>query len=218
MGNDVSEDFTSAFEKIKDEVINFHYYWIIFKQFFATNQSRIEIINKTTPSVFLIIFELLKDYISLEISKLTDPAKSGSNKNLSLLYLHNYLKDKIEKTTFNELEKILNDLISASKIFRDRRNKLVSHFDLRTSLDKSLKSSLSFFVKDVDKVLELISKYINTIQLYYLNVSETLFNYTITPTADGKALLIRLAKSLAYDDLVKKGVIERKLWKEFGTV
>ncbi|MFN3872575.1 MAG: hypothetical protein ACK4R9_06205 [Ignavibacterium sp.] len=218
MGNDVSEDFTSAFEKIKDEVINFHYYWIIFKQFFATNQSRIEIINKTTPSVFLIIFELLKDYITLETSKLTDPAQSGPYKNLSLLYLHNYLKDKIEKTTFNELEKILNDLISASKIFRNRRNKLVSHLDLRTSLDESLKSSLSFFVKDVENVLKLLSNYINTID-FYLNNAETLFEQFIISDDDNvEDLLIRLAKSLAYDDLVKKGLIERKLWKEFGTV
>lgn len=218
MVSDSTDDFVNVFNTLKDEVINFHYYWIIFKQFFATNQSRIEIINKTTPSVFLIIFELLKDYITLETCKLTDPSQIGSYRNLSLLYLHNKLKGKIDDTTFNELEKIISDLISVSKIFRERRNKLVSHLDLGTSLDDSLKSSLRFYAKDVENVLKLLRNYINTIDLH-LNGSETLFEEFITPISDdGKALLVRLAKSLAYDDLVKKNKIEKKLWKEFDSV
>lgn len=218
MESDLTDDFVDAFNKIKDEVINFHYYWIIFKQFFATNQSRIEIINKTTPSVFLIIFELLKNYITLETCKLTDPAQIGSYKNLSLFYLHNNLKGKIDDSTFNELEKIISDLIFASKIFRERRNKLVSHLDLGTSLDDSLKSSLSFYAKDVENVLKLLRNYINTIDLH-LNGSETLFEEFIIPTDDNvEDLLIRLAKSLAYDDLVKKDIVDEKLWEEFGRV
>lgn len=84
-----------VFDKLKYEVTHCYYYWIVYKQLLGTNESRIELINKTTPSFFILFQDLFLDYITLQISKLTDPADYGKFKNFSFYYLFELLKEEI---------------------------------------------------------------------------------------------------------------------------
>ena len=49
--------------------------------------------------------------------------------------------------------------------------------------------------------------------------STTGYDLTILPlTNDGRSLLIRLQKSLAYDQLEDSGVIDNGMWQELGNI
>lgn len=53
----MNENIKEVFDKLKYEVTRCHYYWIVYRQLLGTNESRIELINKTTPS-FLFYFRI----------------------------------------------------------------------------------------------------------------------------------------------------------------
>ena len=214
----MNEETKILFEELKKEVTWCHYYWIIYRQIYGTNESRIKIINKTTPSVFVIIQNLFNDYITLEISKLTDPAKIGKHNNLSFSYLLLMLEGQMNNNKYKELQNKLDLLILHSQKFRDRRNKLVTHKDLLTVINEGINQQHSFSRKDVEDTLKLVREFLNEIELHFYN-SQTLYEEFITDLADdGTALLIILAKSLAYDDLTKKPTIPERLWENYGKV
>jgi len=211
----VKEETKVIFEKLKSEIIRCHYYWILYRQLAGTNEGRIEIINKTTPSFFLMFQDLFFDYITLELSKLTDPAESGNFKNLILFYLLELLRLEVDDNFSIKIEMILKELTSETEFFRDRRNKKVAHRDL-TSDEQKEKFGISR--QRVENALLLVRKFMNTIEQHYFS-SETKYREFITDLSDdGTALLINLAKSLAYDDLVKQQNISISLWEKYGKV
>lgn len=211
----MKEDTKLVFEKLKYEIIRCHYYWILYRQLAGTNEGRIDIINKTTPSFFLMYQDLFFDYITLELSKLTDPAELRNFKNLSLFYLLELLKVEVDEKFFEKIEKILSKLIFETEFFRNRRNKKVAHRDL-ISADQTENFGISR--QRVEDALSIVREFMNTIEIYFFN-NETMYREFITDLKeDGVALLINLSKALAYDDLVKQQKIPIRLWEKYGNV
>lgn len=211
----MKENTKDVFDKIKSEVTRCHFYWIIYRQLLGTNENRIHIINKTTPSFFIMFQDLLFDYITLELSKLTDPADFGKNKNLSFYYLLEQLRSEITEEFNSKLFAILDELKSVTELFRNRRNKLVAHRDVQSITHKD---NYSISRQSVEDALTVVREYMNEIDGHFFN-NQTLYRETITDLKDdGIALLINLAKSLAYDDLVKKNQIPILLWEQYGNV
>lgn len=204
-----------VFDKLKYEVTRCHYYWIVYRQLLGTNESRIELINKTTPSFFILFQDLFLDYITLQISKLTDPADYGKFKNFSFYYLFELLKEESPDEFYKKLSSILEKLQVNSSLFRNRRNKIVAHRDLN-SIDK--KNEYGISRQSVEDALKIIRDYLNEIDYHFFNTT-TLYEEFITDIKDdGTALLVRLAKSLAYDDLVQQKKIEIRLWESYTKI
>jgi hypothetical protein len=126
----MNNETESVFEILKSEVTRCHYYWIIYRQLFGTNENRINLINQTTPSFFSMFQDLFLDYITLELSKLTDPAVMGKYKNLTFYYLFDLLHNEISEEFSIRLKIVLDDLSLLTESFRNRRNKIVAHRDL----------------------------------------------------------------------------------------
>lgn len=211
----MKEETKLIFEKLKYEITRCHYYWILYRQLAGTNERRIEIINKTTPSFFLMFQDLFFDYITLELSKLTDPAESKIYKNLTLFYLLELLRLEVDDIFFKKIELILKELTTQTEFFRNRRNKKVAHRDLMT--DKQ-KKEFGISRQRVEDALLVVRNFMNTIEQHFFN-NQTMYREFITDLSDdGTALLINLAKSLAYDDLVKQQKIPLHLWENYGRV
>jgi hypothetical protein len=63
-----------------------------------------------------------------------------------------------------------------------------------------------------------VRNYLNEIELHFYG-KQTLYNEFIPLlNDDGTAVLINMAKSLVYDDLVKQQKIPFRLWESFGKV
>jgi hypothetical protein len=203
------------FELLKKEITICHYYWIMYRQILGTSENQIEIINKTNPSFFSMFHNLLIDYITLELSKLTDPANVGKNKNLSLHYLLLKIQDEIIVDLNKDLIAILENLKNVTVSFRKRRNKKVAHFD---SQIQSSQVEFKISRKNIEDALLFVRNFMNKIELHFFK-SQTLYSEFITNSKDdGTALLINLTKSLAYDDLVNKKQIHFRLWEQYGKV
>ena len=203
------------FDKLKYEVTRCHYYWIIYRQLLGTNESRIELINKTTPSFFILSQDLFLDYITLQISRLTDPVDYGKFKNFSFYYLFELLKVEIPDDFIKKLSSILEKLQANSSLFRNRRNKFVAHRDLDSINNKS---EYGIARQNVEDVLKIIREYLNEIDFHFFNTTTPYEEFITDLKDDGTALLVRLAKSLAYDDLVQQKKIERRLWENFSKI
>jgi hypothetical protein len=211
----MNDDSKEIFNLLKSEVTRLHYYWIVYRQILGASENRIHIVNKTTPSFFILYQDLMIEYITLELSKLTDPINFGKNKNLSFYYLLEQIKDAVA-TEFNDrLIAILNKLKSSTELFRKRRNKIVAHNDVNYVFQKD---TFGISRQNVEEALKDVREFMNEIELHYFN-NQTLYEEFITnPASDGIALLIRLSKSLAYDELVKQQKISRDLWEDYGKV
>lgn len=205
----------SIFEILKKDIIRCHYYWNLHNQFFEKGESRINIINKTVPSFFIMLKYLIEDYLTLELSRLTDQVVKGKNMNLSFYYLLDQLKNEITE----ELQKILSDLLkklsSTTKQFRNLRNKIVAHRDLEFI---KRDEGYIFPTNDVESTLTIINKFMNEVELKLYN-KQTFYNSLVTQVHnDGQTLMIGLAKSLAYDELVKQQLVQPDFWEYFGKI
>lgn len=204
-----------VFDKLKYEVTRCHYYWIVYRQLLGTNESRIELINKTTPSFFILFQDLFLDYITLQISKLTDPVDYRKFKNFSFYYLFELLKEEIPDDFNKKLSSILEKLQANSSLFRNRRNKFVAHRDLDSINNKS---EYGIARQNIEDVFKIIREYLNEIDFHFFNTT-TLYEEFITDLKDdGTALLVRLAKSMAYDDLVQQKKIDVRLWENYSKI
>lgn len=211
----MKDDSKGIFEQLKSEVTRLHYYWIVYRQILGASENRIHIVNKTTPSFFILYQDLMIEYITLELSKLTDPINFGKNKNLSFYYLVEQIKDKVAIEFHERLIEILDKLKLATELFRKRRNKIVAHNDVKSVFQK-VKFGISR--QNVEESLKVVREFMNEIELHFFN-KQTLYEEFITdPDSDGIALLISLSKSLAYDELVKQQKISLDLWEDYGKV
>lgn len=211
----MNKETESVFEILKYDVTKCHYYWILYRQLFGTNENRIHLINQTTPSFFAMFQDLFLDYITLELSKLTDPAEMGKYKNLTLYYLLDLLHSEISEEFHNSLKSVLDELSSLTEHFRNRRNKLVAHRDL-SSVEQN--EEYLFSRQKVEDALIVVRKYLNEIESHFYN-KHTLYNEFIPLlNDDGTAMLINMAKSIAYDDLVKKEILQPRLWEKYSKV
>ena len=155
------------------------------------------------------------DYITLQISKLTDPADYGKYKNFSFYYLFELLKEEIPDEFYKKLSLILEKLQANSSLFRNRRNKFVAHRDLDSINNKS---EYGIAIQNVEDSLRIIREYLNEIDFHFFNTT-TLYEEFITDLKDdGVALLVRLAKSLAYDDLVQQKQIDIRMWENYSKI
>ncbi len=214
----MDDELKEAFEKAKQEFTHLHYRWIMYVQIFGTNSHRIDLINQTASN-FLMEFQwLVIDNMVLALSKFTDPAKTGKNNNLSFPYLLERIEKTDKNVIINDLKQILEELNKSTEHFRDIRNKRIAHNDLAVSLDSEETLLQGVSRADVNGALKLAGNFLNKIELAYLNRT-TAYELIILPlNNDGRSLLIRLQKSLAYDQLEDEGVVENGKWRKLGNI
>lgn len=207
-----------AFDHAQKELTHLNYRWIMFVQLFGTNSHRIRLINQTASNLLSEFQWLVIDSMVLGLSKFTDPAKMKGNSNLSFLYFIEEI-DKAEKGGIaDELRQLLNELDAAVEKFRAIRNKKIAHNDLAVALGSADSPLPGASRSDVNKALRIAGEFLNKIELNYFN-SNTAYENTILPLHnDGRSLLIRLQKSLAYDQLAAEGVIDWNKWEELGDI
>ncbi len=208
----------SVFERAKEELTHLNYRWVMYVQLFGENSHRIELINKTSSNLLMEFQWLVIDNMILSLSKFTDPAKMCGNFNLSFPYLAQEIEKNDTNNIVPQLEEILTELKESVKNFREIRNKRIAHTDLAVSLDSEDSPLPGVSRADVKLALKLAGDFLNKIELTYFN-SQTAYSMVILPlTNDGRSLLIRLQKSLAYDLLEDKGIVERRKWCELGNI
>ena len=214
----MEDELNEAIEKAKKELTHLYYRWIMYVQIFGDNTHRIDIINQTSSNLLMEFQWLVIDNMVLSLSKFTDPAKMRGNDNLSFPYLMDEIEKTDKKEIVPELKEILDNLNISVAHFREIRNKRIAHNDLAVALDSDDSPLPGVSRADVNGALKLAGDFLNKIQVTFFD-STTAYELTILPlTNDGRSLLIRLQKSLAYDQLEDNGVIESGMWRGLGNI
>ena len=185
---------------------------------FGKNAHRIDVINQTSSNLLMEFQWLVIDNMVLSLSKFTDPAQMRGNNNLSFPYLINEIEKTDKKEITPELKEILNNLNASVAHFREIRNKRIAHNDLAVALDSNESPLPGVSRANVNDALKLAGDFLNKIEVTFFN-SATGYELTTLPlNNDGRSLLIRLQKSLAYDQLEDNNVIESGMWRELGNI
>ena len=209
--NSLPEEINEIFTKLQSEIVWLHGQWIIFKQIYKQSPERVELLNASAVSYFQITQKALINSILIYIGRITDGAGTGRHKNLSLKQIVNRLdKDKYPDIQIH-LKAKLDNIDAISKPIRDYRNKKLAHRDFEMAFNNVV-SIPPVTVEAIENTIEAIRDFMNECELHFLD-SETAYE-AFTMRADGRVLINRLKKAIAYDELERDGLIEHGYWRK----
>lgn len=194
-----------VYTTLSTEVTWLHGRWICYRQLFAESEHRIEMLNACASTFFFIIQDVLFDEVQVCLSKLTDPAKTGKNENLSLEQLQTRLEQYGDMNLAASNRLTLDSLRLAVSPFREWRNKQLAHFDLLTAMKLSPNPLPDMSRQLIEDALSLVRQYLNAIEQHYNNSEIGYENFIMS--SDGNALLATLRYGLRYEELL----IEQKI-------
>lgn len=209
----IPSNVNEIFQELKTEVTWLHARWIIYRQLFAQAPKRIDLLNECASTFFYTIQDVLIGDVQIALSKLTDPARTGANENLSFEQLQERVEKQGEPSLQTTLRQILDELKQKCVPFRTWRNKRLAHLDLTTAMKSTLNPLPGISRQMVEEALDLVRKYLNAIQIHY-EKSETGYEHFIMTASDGEALISMLKHGLRYEELIQDRKIALNDWEE----
>lgn len=189
------------------EITWLHGRWIIYSQLFGTSKERVELLNESAGTFFNVLHDVLLHDVQLSLSKLGDPAGSGSRKNMTLEALHEALLGAGEATAADKMKASMQKFEAACAKIRQRRNKWIAHFDRSTMLNEDVIPRMGPSREEIESALKALREAMNCISVHY---TETTIAYEhFSMQADGEALLRNLRRGLRYTELVEAGTVSR---------
>jgi len=147
---ELGEEFGTAIYWLDNAVTNAFVELKIFHGLFVHSRERVDVLNQASGLVVMYTSKAIWDSLCMALCRLTDPANTAGNKNLSLGSLNIFLKEKHKKPY---QEKVIKAVESA-EVFRRRRNKVLAHADAGIALELDVLEGCSF--SDTKTALELI--------------------------------------------------------------
>lgn len=189
--------------------------WIVYDQYkklFEKGEPRLNLLSRVALTFFKDLNTVLKHYLLLQICKLTDPAKSCGNKNLSINHIVECLPwpDDIKK----QLGSLAKELDAFREDIKSARDKIFSHNDLKTFIENR---NLGEFSEGAEKTFwENLQKFVNIIYWHYF---EGPFPINVVSEYDADDLIVALKKAVDYDEYFEDKQAEklqRRMQMTFG--
>jgi AbiU2 len=204
------------FKSLQNDVINLHVYWKVYRQLFASNEKRIELLNESGSLVFHLVQHSFINKVTLSICRLTDPketkTKNGSKQNHTFDQLI-HVTAEINHELAEKLKPISKNIKKSVESLRKRRNLSIAHGDLLTKLKFEENPLPGISREMIENILDQIRSFMNIYDLYYFE-NTTFYQDEILPLgADGDFLTQQLKRAIAFRDLEKKDEINRELWR-----
>lgn len=124
--------------------------WQEFRKLYASSPERIEVLNGTAPFFFRVVQELLWRDVLLRISRLLDPVKVAGKLTLTVRRLPSAVSDPVLSA---ELDQLVQEAISKSKVPREWRNRQIAHTDLGLALGSDATSLPEVNVRIIEEAL-----------------------------------------------------------------
>lgn len=201
------EPIRELWAPLSADVVWLHGRWIIYHQLFGTNEARIQLLNETAGTVTWILQHLLLHDVQISLSKLGDPAGSGTRTNLTLRTLHAALETAGEGEVAATMKPLLETFDASCEKVRHRRNKWIAHSDLATKLSSRATPLTGPSREEIEAALSALRQVMNCVELHYTE-SQTAYEHFVM-NQDGEHLISALARAKCYRELVKEGVVPR---------
>jgi len=170
----IPTEVQDLYKSLQQELIWTHAKWKTYRQLFAVDQKRIEILNASAPFFFRVVQQTLFEDTLLSISRLTDPPRTMGKENLSLPLLVERLKIHAPEDLIDQLEHDIDEIDMRCTAFRDWRNRRLAHSDLDTSLKVTNDPLPGVSHEDIESALGAIRELMNHVSFHYED-SETLY-------------------------------------------
>ena len=203
----IPQEIHTLWETLHTEVCWLHGRWKIYCQLYGTNQERVELLNKSAATFFSLLDRILIHEVQLSLSRLSDPAKTGRHKNMSLDALKKALDELGENDAAEKLDNAIKMFKKACAKVIHRRMKWIAHFDLDTMLTQQVNPRIGPSRKEIEDAMSALRNAMNCINVHYNDMSMAYDSFYMR--ADGDALIRSLRRGLRYTELVDSGVIAK---------
>ncbi len=136
-----------------------------------SNRENLNLINAVAGRFIGSIQNVLFDDILLQLTRITDKAEMGSNKNLTIRMFPRFFDDREKKKIICDLVK---EAVEATKFARDWRNKRIAHIDLKFHTDAESNPLQPASLEKVQNALETIHRVLNAV--LFIKTGSTLAN------------------------------------------
>ncbi|MBK7438304.1 MAG: hypothetical protein IPI77_16255 [Saprospiraceae bacterium] len=121
----MGHEFGTVYHALRNEMIGLTFRWKEFEILYS-KKSRVDLLNQAAPFFSFVVQKTFWENIILSIAKLTERAKNGEDKSITLLLLFGYIDDRMFLKTLKPLKK---NVINYSKFSRVLRNQWIAHKD-----------------------------------------------------------------------------------------
>jgi len=168
-----------VYEALCREIQEIHVRWKLYRQLYGRNQLRFDLMREIASTFFARIHYILLDDVVMGVVRMTDPAKTARNKNLSAYQLRDRLVNNGIQEVANRVAGRLKTLEPMMGPFREQRNKRLAHTDLENRLKTSDKPLPGISRQDIELVLEHLRAVLNDVQEHF-HGGHTGYEYVVT--------------------------------------
>ena len=201
----IPSQIQEVYDQLRTEITWLHGRWIIYRQLYGNSEKRIDLLNECSAAFFYILQDVLLGEVQVNLSKLTDAARTGAHDNLSLELLQTRLENFGDAGLAGNTRTILDNLHSKCTVFRTWRNKKLAHLDLLTSMEATTNPLPGISRAMVEEALQLVRDFMNEVEMHY-NDAEFGYEHFIMQS-DGEALVAMLRYGLRYEELLEEDTI-----------
>ncbi len=161
MGQEVGE----VFFLLKQELFRIYVQWNEYMEAFGTKEDRVNMLNQAAGGFFKCVQDALWSNIILGLCRVTDPAQTGKNQNLSL----DSLRHLVEYELSTQINQPMSAVKDKTKFARDWRNRHYAHSDLRLAKDETATPLEPASRKHVIEALDAIVSVMDEVEYHYMN-------------------------------------------------
>lgn len=207
----MGEELEEIFAKLKNDVIWVHSRWQIFQQLFRHSKERIELLNNCGSTFFYVTQNMFIEDACLGICRLTDRAQMREDQNLTIGQLIIKLNKEEHPELHKNLSEQLEKLKEQSDALRTLRHKKIAHRDFHVQMNAEENPLPKVSIEVIEGSLKGLREFMDTFELHFTK-SQTAYEH-VGLQADGRTLVSKLKKAMAYEELEESEKIEYGYWR-----
>lgn len=169
----LGKEFGTLYNSLHNEVVWLYMKWSEYKELFGKKESRVTLLNNSSPQFFFVVQKVLWNDVLLGISKITDNTKVAGKRTTTLKSIPDFINDSETKNRFIHH---LNELIININFCRDWRNRVIAHKDFDLIISEKAKPLEPANGLKIDHAFESIFALLNIVENHYFG-SNTMFKY-----------------------------------------
>ena len=127
-----------------------------------SNPDNVDLLNRFSGHFFGVLQTIMWDDLLLCVTRLTDPARTGRNENLSIARLAYYCEDPELR---EKVEEGIEQATGAARFARDWRNRRISHTDLSRIMEADKDPLANATIEKVTAALDAVHNVLNIISM-----------------------------------------------------
>jgi hypothetical protein len=186
-----TKDIESLIAILDDELAHLSSVYATYERLYRSDSDTRKLLSDSDSAFFSDLYIIYLNYISVAVSRLLDPEKTGKRSNLSIFTLIAILRADGHPEG-DKLHQQLTDIKARAYNFTDPRNQLVSHLDYDAGrVDPGMKAIPSFIKSEFEEFHKGTGKLMNDIREMF-GMPPNMHEWGVVGHGCGRKLLHRL--------------------------